>query len=55
MYQVMASGLILRLTDGAIIPTDPGNRDYTDYLAWVDAGNAATQTLNLDETDNTWS
>jgi hypothetical protein len=54
MYQVMASGLIVRLSDGAVIPTDPANRDYGDYLAWVEDGNAPTPTLDLDETDNTW-
>jgi hypothetical protein len=27
--------------DGAIIPEDPFNRDYREYLAWVQAGNVA--------------
>ena len=28
-------------TDGnvAFIPTDPGNRDYAEFLAWLDEGN----------------
>lgn len=29
-------------SDGALIPTDPANRDYAEYLAytaWVEAGN----------------
>jgi len=30
--------VIVRLTDGAHIPADPNNRDYADYLAWLDAG-----------------
>jgi hypothetical protein len=30
---------IKRLADGACIPLAPGNRDYQDYLAWVEAGN----------------
>jgi hypothetical protein len=30
-----------RRSDGAVIPFDGGNRDYTEYLAWVEQGNAA--------------
>lgn len=30
---------IQRISDNAFIPTDLGNRDYQDYLAWVAAGN----------------
>jgi hypothetical protein len=35
-YQLTASDLILRTTDGAFIPPDPANTDYQAYLAWVD-------------------
>ena len=39
MYQLTTSTSILRLSDGAFIPNDPGNRDYREYLDWLDAGN----------------
>ena len=29
------------LPEGACIPFANGNRDYEDYLAWVDEGNTA--------------
>jgi len=34
-----APAYILRLADQAHIPTDPDNRDYAEYLAWLEAGN----------------
>ncbi len=39
MYKLQRSGEITRLADSASIPPDDGNRDYQDYLRWVDAGN----------------
>ena len=30
---------IKRLSDGALIPFDPDNTDYQQYLKWVQAGN----------------
>jgi hypothetical protein len=38
-YQLTQGDTILRLADNAFIPPDPGNRDYREYLEWVDAGN----------------
>jgi len=32
---------ILRKEDGALIPKDPANTDYAEYLKWVEAGNTA--------------
>jgi hypothetical protein len=29
---------ILRVEDSAVIPLDPGNRDYAAYLAWRNTG-----------------
>jgi hypothetical protein len=31
--------IIVRDEDGAFIPFDPDNRDYQEYLAWLDEGN----------------
>ena len=39
MYQLTTGISIIRLSDGAFIPNDPGNRDYREYLAWLEAGN----------------
>ena len=39
MYQLTSSDSIIRLSDNAFIPNDPGNRDYADFLAWKAEGN----------------
>jgi hypothetical protein len=39
MYQLTTSTSIIRLADNAYIPQAPGNRDYREYLDWLEAGN----------------
>lgn len=40
MYRLTSTPhIIQRVSDGASIPADPDNRDYQEYLAWVEAGN----------------
>lgn len=40
MYKLtQSSKSIVRLADGASIPKDFDNRDYLEYLDWVDKGN----------------
>ena len=39
MYKLTNSTTIIRIADGASIPNDLANRDYAEYLAWVEAGN----------------
>ena len=39
MYQLTASTSIKRISDGAFIPPDPGNRDFVEYTAWLADGN----------------
>ena len=39
MYQLTSGDSILRLSDNAYIPQAAGNRDYRDYLAWLEEGN----------------
>ena len=52
MYQyqnfdpIYKNEFIKRLSDGAIIPTDPANTDYQTYLKWLEEGN---KTLPADE------
>lgn len=43
MYTLTDTTTIKRDADGAMIPADPANRDYQEYLAWVAAGNTPAQ------------
>ena len=38
-YQLTICDSILRLADKVSIPPDPANRDYREYLDWLEAGN----------------
>ena len=38
-YQLTSGDTIVRLSDNASIPQAPGNRDYREYLDWLEAGN----------------
>ena len=44
MYQLTTGTSIILLSDGATIPNDPGNRDYREYLEWLEAGNTPEPT-----------
>lgn len=49
MFKLMQdSYFIERIDDQAVIPADPGNRDYVAYLNWVAAGNAPEPAAILD-------
>ena len=39
MYQLTSGDTIVRLSDSAFIPAAPGNRDYREYLEWLEEGN----------------
>jgi hypothetical protein len=38
-YQLTSGDSIRRLSDNAYIPQAPGNRDYREYLEWIEGGN----------------
>lgn len=39
MYKLNRHETILRLSDNAVIPKDERNKDYKEYLKWLDEGN----------------
>jgi hypothetical protein len=42
MTNAPSQNVIVRDEDGAFVPFDPANRDYAEYLAWLDEGNQPT-------------
>lgn len=41
MYAITLDNTIVRVSDGATIGQDARNRDYRDYVAWLEAGHVA--------------
>ncbi len=39
-YQLTQASSILRIADNTFIPPDPANRDYWEYLEWLEKGNS---------------
>lgn len=52
LYRLSQFNFITRTTDNASIPIDPRNKDYNDYLNWVNQGNQPDP-APLDEYINT--
>lgn len=42
VYTLTNGGTVIRDSDGAFLPDDPGNIDFQAYQAWVAAGNTPT-------------
>lgn len=38
-YKMTSNHTVIRTIDNALIPADPGNRDWQEYQAWLEAGN----------------
>ncbi|WP_421220397.1 hypothetical protein [Aeromonas enteropelogenes] len=39
MYRLSSGSGVIRISDGAFIPDDKSNRDYREYLIWLNDGN----------------
>lgn len=49
MYKINSPAGVIRIGDGATIPTDPRNSDYQRYLSWLAAGNTPLPAYTLPE------
>ena len=45
----LATGGVIRLSDGAFIPQDEANRDYRAYQEWIAAGGTAAPEYSLEQ------
>jgi hypothetical protein len=39
IYNTLGGMSVIRLIDNAVIPSDPANTDYQEYLRWLAEGN----------------
>ena len=46
VYQLTHTAGVTRLSDGAAIPADDGNRDWIAYQAWLTAGNVPSPVVD---------
>jgi hypothetical protein len=56
-YQLMTNqpNAIMRTADRAVIPFDPANRDYQDFLQWLQDGNQPDPTEAASGEDSTFT
>lgn len=54
MYKLTHTDTIIRIADGASIPTDENNSDYREYLKWRDGWVEDVITLGLQDGEYVW-